>query len=78
MCFWVTGEPHCLRASKDELISAGQIPGRHVQSLGGASASFQNAARPVDQWLSTTIAKHEWPLLALFTAPLKVTLECGR
>jgi hypothetical protein len=32
---------------------------------------------PLTNTLSTTIAKHDWPLLALLTAPPKVTLECG-
>ncbi len=33
---------------------------------------------PLIVMLSTTIAKHLWPWLDLLTAPLKVTVECGR
>src|ERR1051326_1264852 len=33
---------------------------------------------PLIVMLSTTMTKQDWPLLDLLTAPLNVTLECGR
>jgi len=40
-------------------------------------SSFKMLPVPSIVMLSTTNTKHEWPLLDLFTAPLKVTLACG-
>jgi|SRR5580704_321754 hypothetical protein len=58
------------------------LPGKFPVGMFNPAAAHPPVSKmlpvPLTVTLSTTIAKHEWPLLALFTAPLKVTLAWGR
>src|SRR4029077_541977 len=76
--FCVMRELHCLVPQRTSCALLGRFPVGIDKPCAAHPPVSRMLPVPLINTLSTTIAKHDWPLLALFTAPLKVTLECGR